>query len=448
MINKVKSAVEKYNMLEMNDSVTVCLSGGADSVALLYAMLELKSCYNLNIQAVHINHQLRGAESDRDEDFCRSLCKKLDIPIFCKRIDVAAHMKQYGTSCEESARILRYQAFDEYSDGGKIATAHTLSDNAETIIHNLARGTGLKGLTGIPPVRANIIRPLILAERAEVEAYLKDKSQDFVTDSTNLTDDYTRNKIRHNIIPQLQKINPSFFKTIASDISVLQLEESFIAQASDEAYKKCLVCENRLENLKDYHKAIRNRCIAAFLNNHGLRYSSDRIEAVDSILLHNGKINISQNVYIISEKGILFIEYVHEKNECSGFEMPLNTGRNFIYGKKFCDVQITLNENCVKTQFINTNLANSALDYDKIIGVPVIRSRKSGDKIRLQGRNFTSSVKKTLINLKIPVEQRSSLCFIEDDEGLVFAEKIGIADRVKPDSSTKRLMIISIGCEI
>ncbi|HAS78565.1 MAG TPA: hypothetical protein DCS38_02355 [Ruminococcus sp.] len=179
-----------------------------------------------------------------------------------------------------------------------------------------------------------------------------------------------------------------------------------------------------------------------------MRYSSDRIEAVDSILLHDGKINISQNVYIISEKGILFIEYVNEKNECSGFEMPLAIGKNSICGKKFCDVQIILNENCVKTQFINTNLANSALDYDKIIGVPVIRSRKPGDKIKLPGRNFTSSVKKTLINLKIPVQQRSSLCFIEDDEGLVYAEKIGIADRVKPDSSTKRLMIISIGCEI
>lgn len=448
MINKVKSAVEKYNMLEKNDCVTIGLSGGADSVALLYAMLELKNSFNLNIRAVHINHQLRGAESDRDEDFCRRLCYRLDVPFFCKRIDVLSYMKQYGTSCEESARILRYQAFEEYSDGGKTATAHTLSDNAETIIHNLARGTGLKGLTGIPPVRKNIIRPLILAERNEIEAYLKDKTQDFVTDCTNLTDDYTRNKIRHHVIPELQKINPSFFKTIASDISVLQLEESFIAEASGEAYKNCLADENHLENLRNYHKAIRNRCIAAFLNNHGLRYSYDRIEAVDKILLNDGKINISENVYIISEKGILFIEYFHEKNECSGFEMTLNTGKNFIYDKKFCDVQIILNENCVKTQFINTNLANSTLDYDKIIGVPVIRSRKPGDKIRLAGKNFTSSIKKTLINLKIPAEERSSLCFIEDDEGIIYAEKIGIADRVKPDASTKKFMIVSIGCEI
>lgn len=423
-------------MLQYGCNLTVALSGGADSVALLYAMIELKDEYNLSISAVHINHQLRGVESDRDENFCRCLCEKLDIPFFCKRINVKSYMQKSGKSCEESARILRYKAFDEYSEG-LIATAHTLSDNAETVIHNLARGTGLKGLTGIPPVRDNIIRPLILADRNDVENYLAEKSQHFMTDRTNLTDDYTRNKIRHHIIPEFQKLNSSFLKTMSSNISALQSEDDYISEMADKAYEECMTDKNTLSGLADYHKAIRSRCIAKFLSIHNLRYSFDRISAIDRLIFSGGKINIAENVYITADMGTIFIEYASAEINNTEFNLPFTVGKIRIFDDKFLNTILTDHNGYAE-------LPNCyAVDYNKLSGDVIVRSRKYGDKIRLAGKNFTSSVKKSLINMKIPSEQRCRLCFLEDSEGLIFAEKIGIAERVKPDSDTSRFLIIS-----
>ncbi len=419
-------------MLETGDSVVVGLSGGADSVSLLYTLLELVPIYDIKISAVHINHQLRGQDSDNDELFCKDLCKRLSVPFFSEKVDVKKYMKENGCSCEESARILRYEVFKKYSVD-KIATAHTLSDNAETVIHNLVRGTGLKGITGIPPVRDNIIRPLIKVSRQEVEEYLSEKSQDFVTDCTNLSDDYTRNKIRHNVIPQLEKINGSFLKTMSTNISAFQVENEFISQYCDEVYNKCLENPNTLKSLSDYHKAVRNRCIARFLNEHGLRYSSDRILMVDNLIFSNGKINIAKDVYIRSDSGILFIEYV--KNEKNDFCFDAREGVFNITDKKTCTLKIVsdikeFNENCY------------IVDYHKIEGNLILRSRKNGDKIKLVGRDFTSSVKKSLINMKIPISNRSELCFLEDSSGLLFAEKLGIAQRVAPDKNTEKFLII------
>lgn len=436
LIEKIKNAVEKFNMIKSGDKITIALSGGADSVSLLLALNELKDFYGIELYAFHVNHQLRGSESNRDEEFCHEICTELRIPFSCVRIDVASYMKKSGMSCEESARFLRYEALNKFCRNGKIATAHTLSDNAETVVNNLIRGTGLKGLTGIPPVRNNIIRPLIFVSRDEVESYLKEKSQNFVTDRTNLTDDYTRNKIRHHIIPEFQKINSSFLKTTASSISALQLEDSFISQECDKAYSECLQSADSIKGLEKYHKAIRCRCISKFLSEHNIRYSYNRISAVDSILLSGGKINIAKNVYIISERGMLFIEYVH--NDYCPFQFPVTEGQYKICNGKFCNIKIISDEN-----FIYKNYPDSVLDYDKINGAMIMRSRKYGDKIRLAGKQFTSSVKKTLINMKIPANERMKLCFIEDESGLIFAEKIGIADHVKPEPHTKNFLVIT-----
>ncbi len=444
LIEKVKSAVEKYNMIKQGDFITIGLSGGADSVALTYALLELKDFYRINIQAVHINHCLRGKESDDDENFCRMLCEKLDIPFFSKKINVISYMQKTGKSCEESARILRYNVFNEYCGNGLIATAHTLSDNVETVIHNLVRGTGLKGLTGIPPVRDNIIRPLIMAERKEIEEYLASKCQNFVTDRTNLTDDYTRNKIRHHTVPQLEKINPSFLKTMSSNIMAFKIEDSFISEMSAQAYSKCLISPDSLSGLENYHQAIRNRCISRFLNEHNLHYSYERISAVDSLIFNDGKINIAKNVYIISKTGILFIENISDNQNNNEFRAVLHEGTNLFAENRFCFAEYVLNENYVKNKFVHKNSANYAIDYDKISGEIFIRSRKYGDKIKLAGKSFTSSVKKTLINMKIPASVRSKLCFLEDSQGLIFVEKMGIAQRAMPDGNTKKLLIISI----
>ena len=214
---KVKEAIEDYNMLPRAGHVCVAVSGGADSVSLLFVLLGL----GYEVRAVHVNHGLRGFESDMDEEFCRRICREAEVPLTVRQIDVAPYAKACGMSIEEAARKMRYDVLlgECRLDGGgfmPLATAHTLSDSAETTLINFTRGTGLRGFCGVPPKRDGIIRPLIYVTRSEVEAYLSAIHQDYVTDSTNLCDEYTRNKIRHQIMPVLREINKGFYTSALS----------------------------------------------------------------------------------------------------------------------------------------------------------------------------------------------------------------------------------------
>ncbi len=209
-----------------NASVTAALSGGADSVCLLYCLMQCRMAFGLDISALHVQHNLRGAESVRDEDFCRMLCADWDVPLTVVSVDVAA-MRKTGMSTEEAARVCRYQAFASQQTD-YIATAHTASDNFETMLFRLTRGTGLKGLSGIPPQRERYLRPLLRVTRAQVEDCLHAQGIDCVTDSSNLTDDYTRNFLRHRVVPLLREQNPALDHTAAETAEILRTEEDFL----------------------------------------------------------------------------------------------------------------------------------------------------------------------------------------------------------------------------
>ena len=442
MLKKIRNTAEKYNMIKSGDTIVCGLSGGADSVCLLLSLNQLSAEMNFAFEAIHVNHCLRGEESDRDQQFCQDLCKRLNIPFNAVSCDVKGYSEKNGLSCEEAARELRYGIFREYSMGKLLATAHNADDNLETMILNLIRGTGLKGIAGIPPVRDNIIRPLIAVSRLEIEEYLQKCGQDFVTDSTNLTDDYTRNKIRHNIIPLMKELNGSLTETNVRTAEVLRSENQFIDVAVGEAVKNCRR-DGIFIGLKEYNQVIRRRCIAEYLSENSLPFSNKRLTNCDYILINGGKINISGNIFLISEENILRLEEIKPKTENTLISKPLELGENKIFPDSILVCEIVKCESLKKIGFVHKKLTIYTLDYDKIKGTAIVRNRKFGDKLKLRGRNFTSSVKK-IINETIPVEQRNSLHFIEDENGTIFAEKIGIADRVAPDSSTKRLLKIQI----
>ena len=209
---QVRAFLQEQQMVQAGDTICCALSGGADSVCLLRCLLELAEPLHLTITAVHVNHQLRGAESERDAAFCEALCTRWNVPLHMVRCDVNAYAEQHHASIETAARACRYAAFSAIP-ANHIVTAHTASDNLETMLHRLIRGSGLRGLAGIPAVRERYIRPLLTVTRAEVEAYLQTLGQDYVTDSTNETDAYTRNQIRHQLIPVLKQLNPSLEQT-------------------------------------------------------------------------------------------------------------------------------------------------------------------------------------------------------------------------------------------
>ncbi len=201
MIRQVEEDIRTYGIIERGDRITVGLSGGADSVCLLFLLLDLQKRYALTVTAVHVHHGLRGASADADEAFVRALCARLSVPLTVYHADVRAQAKSWGFSEEETGRRLRYALLQEAAAGGKIATAHHADDNAETVLYNILRGTGLAGLAGIPQINGNVIRPLLHVTRAQIEAELAARGERWCTDETNLTGDYTRNRIRNDLLP-------------------------------------------------------------------------------------------------------------------------------------------------------------------------------------------------------------------------------------------------------
>ena len=259
MLETVKRTIADHAMLAPGETVLLALSGGADSVALLRALRAL----GYPVRAFHLNHCLRGAESERDEAFCRTLCGRLGVPLAVERVDAAAAAHAQGTGVEEAARRLRYERLRAAAQGAKIATAHTADDNLETMLFHLARGTGPKGLAGIPPVRGDIIRPLIGAERAQVEAYLAEHGQDFVTDSTNLSDDYTRNRIRHEVVPVLRQLNPSVCGAAARLGGLLRQDEAYLHEQAAACLTRAARPDGAWETapLREAHPAVRSRAL-------------------------------------------------------------------------------------------------------------------------------------------------------------------------------------------
>ena len=441
MLTKVYKFIADNKMICRGDTVVCGLSGGADSVALLISMSELSERLGISVEALHVNHCLRGAESDGDEQFCRELCARLKVPFKAVSCDVRSYAEQYSLSTEEAARKLRYDIFTEHSEGKKLATAHTANDNLETVILNLARGTGIKGLAGIPIVRGNIIRPLLAVTRQEIEDFLTEHSQSFVTDSTNLSDDYTRNKIRHKILPLLAEINSSAAETSINSISTVREENAFIEELADDAMKNCRQ-ENTLNGLKKYPPVIRKRCISRLLSENRLPYSHKRLEEADNALMNGGKINISGDIYLIGSEDSLELKKIPAQTN-NVKEVPLIIGINRIFENCELICEIVECDNLKKIEAVHKKSTFYLLDYDKINGRTILRSRKFGDKIRLSGRSFTSSIKK-LINETIDAGSRPTLHFIEDEAGTIFAEGIGIADRVAPDNNTVRCLKVSV----
>ena len=213
---KALLALRQYSLFTQGDRIAVGVSGGADSVALLRFLAQVSGQFGWRLTVCHVHHGLRGTEADRDEQFVRELAGQLGLPYAVRHIDAAALALENHLSVEEAGRDARYAFFAETAgEGGRIATAHTLDDTIETVLMNLIRGTGLHGLCGIPRIRGNIVRPLLDVTRAEVEEYLALLGQPYCTDSTNLSDDYTRNRVRHDILPRLRELNPNFTGAMA-----------------------------------------------------------------------------------------------------------------------------------------------------------------------------------------------------------------------------------------
>ena len=439
----VRETIARYNMTESGGRVIACLSGGADSVCLLKVLSELKDELQISLSAVHVNHCLRGEESDRDMRFCEELCKRLNIPLRVFHVDVTGYCENHGTSTEEGARILRYSAFAGEAQrlgGAKIATAHNRGDNCETVVFNLARGTGIKGLRGIPPVRGDIIRPLIRVTREEIEGYLGELGQEYVTDSTNLTEDYSRNIIRHKVIPVLSGINNGFGR------AVTRLSES---AAEDEEYFEELIKTIPEDKIFTYSPSVRKRYIRKKLSEAGAECSYERLCELDNMMTSgkNVRYDLKGDIFAVFENGGMEIKNIPSKAAVS-FEKNADISRETEVSVPDFDKTVIIRRLCndifTEDGNVQRKLTNRLVNCDKIQGVVTVRNKRDGDKICFHGRGVTTKLKKHFNALKLSETQRQSALVMEDELGIFWCEYGGAAERVFPENTDSTENIIDI----
>ncbi len=442
MLDKIRETIGSYGMLDGKSRVIVALSGGADSMCLLNVMKTLSSEYSFEVDAAHVNHCLRGEESERDNSFVREECKKRNIILHEKRVDIAALAAQRKQGLEECGREERYDFFAHLAENENtvIATAHTASDNAETVLLNITRGCGIDGLSGIPPIRGNIIRPLIGCTRKEIEQYCLDNKIPFVTDSTNLTDDYARNKIRLNVLPELMKINPGVDKAINRLSSVAHTERRYIGEQVRRILDKHKTsCGYSVSGLLGENENILPDVIrAAAEMSFGITAEKRHTDIILKMMKNcSGALQIRRSCIVKINKDDLIFEKNGQPKEKPFFEpIQPEADRDYYFcGKKYRFSRKKYEKNSTDNK-INKKLLYLMLDCDILSCDTVLRQRQSGDHFRPYGRNCTKSVKKLFTELKIPGQKRDELLLLARGSEVLWIEGIGSAENAVPDSSS------------
>ena len=400
MLSKLRSFLRQYEMVKAGDRVVCAVSGGADSVALLFAMYLLKDELQMQLEAAHFNHHLRGEESDRDEAFVRALCDTYDIPLHLGGGEIVPGKK----GLEAAAREARYRFFATIP--GKIATAHTANDNAETVLMHMVRGTGLRGLGGISPVNGNLIRPMLEVTRQEVKAFLEEYHLKHITDSSNDTDAFLRNRLRHHTMPLLEQENPRLVQNLSAMALRLRQDDG----ALDALAPAC----DDVTQLRQMEPALRSRSLDKLLKQWGIpEPEAEHIHLAEKLVFSDnpsawavfpGKVYVRRNYdRLIKGEETLPLETVILT--CPGTTELPELG-----------LQITCKE---AETLINTKEHYTVSAYGQIR----IRSRRSGDRITLPGG--TKSLKKLFIDRKIPASQRERYPVLEDEMGILGVYGIG-----------------------
>lgn len=424
MNNKVLKTVEKYNMLSKGDRVLIGVSGGADSIALLEFFVSVKEKYDLDICVAHIEHGIRGEDSVSDADFVENYCKKLGVKFYLKTIDAPNLAKKAKMGVEEYSRMARYDFFNTI-ECDKIATAHNLTDNIETLLFRLARGTGLKGACSIPAVRGKIIRPFIEVSSSEIRKWCNDNNIPYRVDCTNSDSAYSRNLIRLEILPLFEKLNANYQDNIDDFISDVNEDYSFIDNYVKSIYPK-IVKDNEIDlpKLNELDLPIKKRILIMFFNENGYSLNRIHLQSVIDITLKSGKSQIRENVFAISAKGKIRLAKFNDLNKKD----------------KFVTKILNIDE------FKDKNI-DFYCDCDKIIGNITIRARQAGDRIKPAGRNVSKTLKKLFNESAYPIEKRDKKIVVCDDFGIVGVIGLCADERVKVDCNTAKILTIKLPSE-
>ena len=445
--NKIERAIVSYDMLPQGCTVVVGLSGGADSLTLAHFLLRYGSSRHIRIIAAHINHGLRGDEAEEDERFVAKWCAENNMELKVLHADVRALAAEKSEGLEECGRNVRYAFFRSLcTENARIATAHTLSDSAETVLLNLTKGAGTRGLRGIPPVRENIVRPLIEITRAEVENYCAYYGLRYVTDSTNLTQEYQRNKIRLGVIPVLREINPAFESAVLSMTSRLSEDEDYLSTLAQDALTNA-ACPNgyRLSVLKSLPGAVLTRVIAlAITRVSKVRLESGHIAAVANMIHAGaGSATIVGGIQCTAQGNTLFIRSKKQEADKS-WSVPLNPcDTRLPDGRILVITKLTKKELENRCKF-NNLLFNNLINYDTIFNTTSVRNRRDGDFFQPAGRGVTKSLKKLFNEARLEPLLRGNVAVLENSGEIIWIEGFGASQEACVTKDTHNVAEINI----
>ena len=418
-----------------NQTVGVAVSGGSDSMALLHYMLSESKKYHFSVIAINVEHGIRGQASKDDTNFVINYCNDNKIKILTYSVDCPAYAKENKLSLEQAGRVLRYQCFNQALESkacDKIATAHHQKDNFESVLFNLFRGTGLKGLIGIEQnFMDKIIRPFLSVSKQEIEDYIKEHAIPYVNDQTNFSDEYTRNAIRLNLLPEIEKLFPEAQKSVYRLSQIAKLENDYM---HTQALNSIVVSKDKVEINLPQHDAILSRATVIALQSLGVEKDWEKAH-IDSIielsnLKNSSKINLPNGITAVKEYDKITF-YKDAKN--TPITLPFAIGKI-----EFNQTVIT-----IEKQDECADLKNGFYcDKDKIPQSAVIRTRLDGDKFTKFGGG-TKSLNDYLTDKKIPLMQRDSLPLIATSNEVLAIFGVAISDKIKVDENTKTILQLS-----
>jgi len=456
---KVFSFMEEHHMLKAADKLVVGVSGGADSVCLLFLLLEYRKKIPFSLAVVHVNHGIR-TEAVEDAHYVEELCKEQGLPFYPFHINVRQKALQEKCSEEEAGRNARYEAFTQVAEtfgGNKIAVAHNSNDRSETMLFHLFRGSGMKGLSSIRPVRDNIIRPILCLERREVEDYLAARGISYCVDVTNEQDDYTRNRIRHHILPYAEKeIASGCVSHMAQTAGMLQDVDDYLELQTRAAMKECVKGnEIPVEPFLKQHKVIQQRILhnlVCSLASSAKDISYVHIQGLLSLFMEQGNRFVNLPYGIIGrrqyEKVVLeqqkeeptkrlFAE-TEERELCIPDKVWLNEGQEL-------QLQMVATEGSCED--FPTNQYTKWFDYDKIEQSLVLRTRRKGDYFTIRGKDDTmihKSLKDYMIAEKIPKNERDTLFVLAEGSHVVWLIGYRISEHYKINGNTKHILQVQL----
>ena len=458
---KVKVYVERFHMIEPKDTIVLGISGGADSVCLLKILARWKEAWGISLRAVHVHHQLRGEEADADERFVRELCENEGIPCRVFHEDVQGMAQREKIGLEEAGRIARYRCFATVCEdvgGGKIALAHHQDDLAETMLHHLVRGTGMAGLCSLKPVSGNRIRPLLCLEKEEILVYLKAAGQPWRTDSSNLEDDYTRNRIRHHVLEELKtEVNPRAVRHMAQLSEELEETRAVLAQVAAEKRRQYVRKSEKgmllAEELKKEPDLIGRQIVHDLLKEISGKqkdFTRIHVEAVQE--LWNRKVgarrDLPYGMQAIRTYDGIYLERKAEKCKTRDSEknvgIQINVHSEGTESFQIGELTLTVSRTARDFGEIPEKKYTKWFDYDRIKQTLVIRHRQPGDRICLFDGGGSKKLKDYLIDRKIPAQKRDQLWLLADGSDILWIIGDRISAAYKVTAESQRILQVEI----